>query len=529
MAGRSDIIPAFLMFLAMLCYAKYRAKEGCGLAGPSPGSGNIKGSDQALLGDATGSGGPPTARLPDGQGEAGFGEVTEPDRPPDKIGTERTETHIGGAGRFYFLFLSSLSLFLALLSKEVAISLLALLPLYDHLAQRTALVKGTEPPKVRFILYLLPLLAFLSYFMMRRAALGSSTGSTHWRDRGDENLFLDSLSIVGFYLKKLLWPFDLQAFIPEIPNSNSHLFLSLLLLFSSVLLFAWAYWKHRPVIAFSIAWVFVTLSPSILVAFTTVSKTPLAERYLYIPSFGFTLITGLLLMNLLESPPLQKGILRSLKPAIGLLLIGTILGTGAWTTLNRNRVWNNSIAFWSDLIQKTPEYGLPHNNLGNAYMVTGRMDEAMEEFKLALQLKYEKFGKSMASTALGAVFMFRGEYDQAEQAFLSAIRLKQTNYYPYYYLGILYIDRTDTMTNHGEQRNETLQKAVVNLKKSIELNPFFPAAYYDLGRAYRRLGDEGEAIKHLKRVLEMTTDPSSEIVLKAKRLLSSLTESKPSP
>ncbi len=463
MAGRSDTIPAFLMLLSMLCYAKYLEKRGEGFT------------------------------------------------------------------NFHLLALSSLCLFLALLSKEVAISLLFLLPLYNHLTRRTQPAHGTQPLKIRFATYLLPFIAFLAYYLMRLTVLGSVMGGASWVDRSEEGFFLDTLMVFGFYLKKLLWPFDLQTFIPEIPNSSSHLVLSLLLLSFSILLFGWAYWKNQPVISFSIAWVFITLSPSILVAFTSVSKTPLAERYLYIPSFGFALLAGLLLVKLFELFPIRDGILRPLRSAIGILVIGAILGIGTWVTLNRNRVWNNNIAFWTDAVHKTSEYGLPHYNLGQAYVSAGRLDEAAEEFKLAIQLKYQNFGKSLASTSLGEIYRGRRQYDLAEQAHLNAIRFKPTNYYPYYYLGILYIDRADSMTNQDKQKRENLQKAVFYLKQSIDTNPFFPEGHYDLGRAYRRLGDQDEANKHLERVIEISPNPSSALALRAKRLLASSTESEPSP
>jgi hypothetical protein len=48
--------------------------------------------------------------------------------------------------------------------------------------------------------------------------------------------------------------------------------------------------KNKKVTPFGISWIFVTLAPSCLVAISAFSSTPLAERYLYIPSAGYCFV-----------------------------------------------------------------------------------------------------------------------------------------------------------------------------------------------------------------------------------------------
>ena len=429
--------------------------------------------------------------------------------------------------RLYLLVLTSLCFFFALLAKEVALSFLFLLPLYDLLKERSALVSGGKTLSINLANYLLPLLAFFTYFLLRRLALGNPLGTTNWLTRPDETIFQEIIMVLGYYLKKLLWPFHLQAFTPDIPSSLSHLLLSLLLLSASGLLFFWAYRTNRSIVAFSTAWIFITLSPSLLVAFSSVSKTPLAERYLYIPSFGFSLLIGLLFVNGFHPFLLKKGVPNRFRFSLMTLVMGIVLIPWTWTTLNQNLVWKNDIDFWRDLTHKAPEYGLPHNNLGQAYIEERRLDEAELEFKLAIQLKYENFGKSLAHASLGNIYRYKKLYSAAEAAFLNALKFDASNHRALFYYGNLYVDKAEAETPQSPQERQLLQKARDYIQQSITINPFHIEGHYDLGLIQRQLGNQKKARKHFQRVLELSTDASSIHVQKAKMLLKVSQESPP--
>jgi len=430
---------------------------------------------------------------------------------------------------FGFLVFSTIFLFLALCGKEVAIALLLLFPFFDFIQRRDVQKTGHSPQSPNLFTYLLPGVALLSYYALRHAALGSSIGEMQWKIPTEKNVFLDIILIAGFYLKKLLWPFNLQAFIPEIPNDLSHWIISIVLLVCFSILFGWAYWKKHFLITFSLTWVFLSLSPSLLVAFSSVSKTPLAERYLYIPSFGICLLTGFLLVQLFQSSVFKQTFSRINQILFMTLMIGLILIPWSWTTYLRNQVWSDNIAFWTDLTQKIPEYGLPHNNLAHAFIGEGRFQEAERELNLALQSIYEDFGKSLASSSLGNLYRVKGEEGKAEALLLQALRFNPSNHEALFYLGNIYFDRAERAAHQTQQKQDDLEKAAEYIGKSIAIHPLFPEGHYDLALVLRQLGKQKEARFHLEKVISLSPDPTSIRVKNAKMLLNSPLGEIPSP
>ena len=417
------------------------------------------------------------------------------------------------------LIFSSIFFFLALCGKEVAISLLLLFPLFNLLKRKQAHSAGKTFPKPGLKTFMFPFLALLAYYAMRQGALGEPLGKMQWEMPTDKNVFMDLILISGFYLKKLLWPYPLQAFIPDIPSTSFHLWVSvlLLLLFSFVLMVAIL--KNYFITGFSLAWTFFSLAPSLLVAFSSVSKTPIAERYLYIPSFGICLLAGFLLIGLFQSSYFKRQLSQA-KQVFGLtLILGLIFLPWTWTTFHRNQVWNNNISFWTDLVQKIPEYGLPRNNLGHAYISAGRFTEAEKELKLALQLKDKEFGKSLASSSLGNIYRLKGEGSKAKTFLLNALRLNPSNHHAFFYLGNLYFDRAEKAGAKNQKKREWLEQAANYLEEAIAINPIFPEGHYDLGLVQRQLGNPKEARSHFEKVITLSVDPTSAQVQNAKMLL----------
>jgi superkiller protein 3 len=53
------------------------------------------------------------------------------------------------------------------------------------------------------------------------------------------------------------------------------------------------------------------------------------------------------------------------------------------------------------------------------------------------------------------------------------------------------------------------QKAILFLKKAIELNPEFSEAYYNLGLSYERLGEYKDSIKSLNKAITLSPDDAN--------------------
>jgi Flp pilus assembly protein TadD len=64
---------------------------------------------------------------------------------------------------------------------------------------------------------------------------------------------------------------------------------------------------------------------------------------------------------------------------------GAILLVLAALTVARNQVYASEIALWEDTVRKSPNKARVHNNLGYAYHLAGRNQDALREYKAALR------------------------------------------------------------------------------------------------------------------------------------------------
>jgi protein O-mannosyl-transferase len=240
-----------------------------------------------------------------------------------------------------FLVVSSLSLLLAVLTKEVAMAFLpaAFLILTahdsDNLTTRNHTDKANQKllPAVCLFLIVLALL----YFLLRSGFLSSNTsnlGKTIKKITADPNhaLFV-CLRAFGFYIKKLYAPFPLDFTIAAVDPLYELLALPLLLL-----CFLVALNRTLPAALFTAGILLIT--PSLLVAFGNIAWMPYAERYVYVSSAFVIIPTAFYIRKRLE--PLRNRTL--IKAGVSVLLIILSLAT-----LERNIYWMNTTPPYKDV------------------------------------------------------------------------------------------------------------------------------------------------------------------------------------
>ena len=76
------------------------------------------------------------------------------------------------------------------------------------------------------------------------------------------------------------------------------------------------------------------------------------------------------------------------------LVAATLLLALASLTVLRNQVYASEIGLWQDTAMKSPDKARVHNNLGHAYLLAHRPDEARREFTTALQLNPQLYQAS---------------------------------------------------------------------------------------------------------------------------------------
>ena len=97
---------------------------------------------------------------------------------------------------------------------------------------------------------------------------------------------------------------------------------------------------------------------------------------------------------------------------------------------------------FKEVIRLDPDYATAHYNLGFAYEMLGRTEDAFEAYKQVLRLDPNH---AMAHVALGIQYMFLGQGEQAVSCIKEAIRLKPNDALAHYWLGMVYL----SLDKHG--------------------------------------------------------------------------------
>lgn len=307
------------------------------------------------------------------------------------------------------------------------------------------------------------------------------------------------------YINKLLIPYKLNAFISSVPKEVYYTIASF---FLAVVLAAVSYIsikRKENVTAFSIFWVLITLSPSLVVAVYPIASTPMAERYLYIPSAGLCLLLGYVLTR-----AGKRARLKRLAWATGFIIVV------AFTVLSveRQSVWHDNLSLWEDTSRKSPYHPLPHSNYGLALSDAGAQGDAIREFKIALlpEMKDSPRGRSVTANNLGLVYLEREEYGIAESWFYRAREYDPGNGRSYYHLGLMSFIRGEL----GGSPDSYLE-AEKYLRKALGFFYSYGKANLLLAKIYLKQGENEKTRKEAQ--IAIQSELSAELLDQARDIL----------
>lgn len=235
-----------------------------------------------------------------------------------------------------------------------------------------------------------------------------------------------------------------------------------------------------------------------LAAMSLTSLVPLNvvvnEHRLYLGSVG--------LCAILAGLPFGGGGRTLRRLGAGYLLLLAALG---W---QRNAVWQDDYALWSDAVDKAPTSFRALSNLGLAQLGRGQLEAARQTLERALQLN-PGYGRTWSN--LGLVYEELGSYEKAESAYRQALLLRPDWTGFHLHLGRLYLatgrygeaialleDAAESHAHSGavralvglaHQRAGRLQLALEQYDKAIMLGDKSVELFNNLGLARQDLGD----------------------------------------
>lgn len=434
---------------------------------------------------------------------------------------------------FHHLISASLFFFLALLSKENAIAILPLVLLLPFISGK---YKAAE------ILYPLAVFSFtaLIYLFLRHrysggfeAGISSELMNNPFLLAGNKRLPTVFYTL-GIYLKLLIIPhpltFDYYPYHVELQTWSNPLVVLSLLSHIILLLLAIINLRRKQFLAFGILFYLICLFPvsNLLVSVGTFMN----ERFLFLPSVGFAMVSGYTMVLFFNSRKTPKSI-----PKLQVVFLIVLLLFGL-KTLNRNKVWaNNETLFLTDIktsansakgncmaggslyeialkmeddsarqsclnesiqyleraIEIYPNYIDALLLLGNAVHVrNGDCEKSLEYYSLVFELRPNY---TLAYNNLNAILNKCDDVALRVKGYKTILHYQMKNFEANYQLGLSY----------GKLLHD-LNKAKYYLLIAQEVNPQNKTVNRDLGVVYAMSGEYSKSIEYFEKVLKIDPD-----------------------
>ena len=388
--------------------------------------------------------------------------------------------------RNLYFYIGSLTTFiLGLLTKEIVIVFPLTIILYELLfVVRQNTLKENFYRLFRFYLLFFIIASF--YFLCRKYLFGAFINIYYIRSIYSN--ILTQIHVSAFYIKLLFMPNNLciGRFFPTAKSILQMPVLISALITLLLIIIALLFSKREKLISFAIFWYFINLIPKFVATLNLVA----AEHHLYLPAVGFYLIIARVITVILNKL-INLKLKFILKTMVILILIFLSL-----FTINRNKTWKDTFSIWRDAVRISPKSIGAINNLGLAYLNRGQIDEAIDYFKKALNLK-PSFLKDVEVNLRGNLseaYRAKGLYDDAIEETEKALQIDPYRAELYNNLGLLYRDKG------------LVEEAIKEFKKAIDLDPNLPEPCLNLGVTYWHKNDFDLAILQFKNAIKANPD-----------------------
>ena len=269
------------------------------------------------------------------------------------------------------------------------------------------------------------------------------------------------------YLQKILWPFNLSLgypFFGEAPAWQVLISVLMIMTISGAVILAG---KNRPYLFVGWFWYSIAILP--VIGIIPVGNNAMADRYIYLPSVGISIMIAWGMPSLIKSEEIRKKILL---PAG--IIVTAIMAILTWQQCS---YWKNSFTLFNHAVQVTKDNFLGHTNLGIALFEKGNFTEAIEHYNEAIRLNRDY---SYPYHSRGIIYRAQGQYQEAIEDFNSAIRINP-DFAQFHY------NRGSAFYDVGQY-----QLAIEDFNEAARLQPDFANAYLGRGAAYINQGNPAQ-------------------------------------
>jgi len=428
-------------------------------------------------------------------------------------------------------YLAVVALFAAALAaKPMAITLPFVLLLIDYWPGRQA-ARQESPSWWRLIAEKIPLFAMsagsATITMIAQRAGGAVRAVSQFPIRVR---VANAVCAYAAYLWKAAWPASLAPLYPHPGNAISAwkvwISAALLIAISSLV---WRF-RDRRYLVVGWLWYLGTLVP--VIGVVQVGDAAMADRYTYIPMIGVFVMLAFGLADLAGRRSQAYSTALQMQPGMGQphplspLTVPAVLALIAltWGTHRQIGYWNSNIDLWSHTLAVTRNNFIAEDNLGGAYILEGKEEDAHPHFEAAarinpldpmshsnlgtycqthgrIQEAIAQYQTAIALTSdasllaqtyanLGSAQRALGDDSDARQSFVQSLRLNPMQFNAWLGLGLI------------QQKRGNIGDAITDLSRSVEIQPT-AEAYFELGRMLTQTGHIPEAIDAYTEALKL--------------------------
>jgi protein O-mannosyl-transferase len=394
----------------------------------------------------------------------------------------RTATH--AKSKVAFFASSGLSFLLALGSKENA----AMLPMSLFLYEAIVIQEKTKlffRRNLKWFVLVCSIIAIIGliYFYFKQGTIFSFVKGYENRPFSLTERLLTQPRVFIFYISLLLYPMPNRLSIAHSFEVSTSLFEPISTFFAILFLIGLialsvAIVRKRPLFAYCTLFFIMNH----LIESTIFPLELIFEHRNYLPSMLFFVPIGVGFCYVLEHFSYRKRMKYVLCAFIVLLFVG--LGH---STFMRNFTWKNGKSLWIDASEKAPGEIRVHHNLGKFYQDHGLREQAIEEYKKALEAPTGNRRDEAIATQynLGKLHTDMGDLENGKNYYEKALAMNSR-----------FIPAVINLANIFSRLGEA-ESANALLRNVLEMNPSDPHANLNVGLYYLKRNEPDKAIEHL--------------------------------
>ncbi len=246
---------------------------------------------------------------------------------------------------------------------------------------------------------------------------------------------------------------------------------------SGVTVVAWWWRDKRPYFLVGWLWYLAMLAP--VIGVVQLGTQARADRYTYLPQIGLSIAVIWPVARALSERGRWR--LALLSPA---LLVVCVLGIACARQVS---YWRDSEALWKRELECGFDNALSHYELGVVYGQRGLNQEAIDQYRQAVECKPQY---SQALNNLGNLLLQAGRVDEAISCFQKAVESEPGLAAAYWNIGM------------GRLQQGRADDAITNFEHAIALKPDYLAAHLEVATALLAKGLVDEATRKLQSILQ---------------------------